>query len=252
MNLILNGMEAINGAGTIRISTTNQHLDGTETVHTSLEPGEYLILSVEDSGSGIGEAELANVFEPFYTRKVLGRSGTGLGLTVVWNTVQDHGGTVTVHSDAKGTCFKLFFPVASSETIQDQSSEGSGQIEGNGERILVVDDEPMLRDIACSMLESLGYNVVSAPSGEEALEYLKQESVDLVVLDMLMEPGMNGRQTYEKILKTEPEQKAIIISGYSASEDVNQALELGAGGFVKKPYTIELLGQKIREVLTSR
>ena len=251
MNLIVNGMEAIEGPGTIRISTANRHIDGTGAAHASLGPGHYLMLLVEDSGSGIGEEELAHVFEPFYTRKVLGRSGTGLGLTVVWNTVQDHGGTVTVRSDANGTCFTLFFPVEAGGHILQQPLAGGEQIDGNGERILVVDDEPLLRDIACSMLASLNYTVNAVASGEEAVEFLKEESVDLLVLDMLMEPGMNGRQTYEEILKTVPEQKAIIVSGYSASEDVNKALELGAGGFVKKPFTIEILGQKIWDELNS-
>lgn len=251
MNLMINGMEAIEGFGTVLVTTENQYLERTETGRFSVTPGEYLVVALEDSGSGIGEEDLTHIFEPFYTRKVMGRSGTGLGLTVVWNTVQDHGGTITVNSNDRGTLFRLYFPVEHAQHVQQQSPDVGGQIDGTGERILVVDDEPLLRDIACRMLESLHYEAISVASGEEALQFLQQESVDLVVLDMMMEPGMNGRQTYEEIIKTTPGQKAIIVSGYSASDDVSRALELGAGGFVKKPYTLESFGRKIWEVLNS-
>ncbi len=179
----------------------------------------------------------------------MGRSGTGLGLTVVWNTVEDHGGTVDVESNDKGTCFTLYFPTCSENVPQKDSKKTEKLATAQGDHILIIDDEPQLRDIASQILESLGYVISSVSSGEKAVAFIENNQVDLLVIDMIMAPGINGCQTYEKILQFYPEQKAIIVSGFSESSDVKAALNLGAWGYIKKPYSLEQLGHAVKEAL---
>ena len=180
----------------------------------------------------------------------MGHSGTGLGLAIVWNTVQDHNGKVFVDSDESGTSFQLYFPVSKGEIVPVEN-EKVENCTCNNEHVLVVDDEPLVRDIASQMLQTMGYVVDSVSSGELALEFVKENPVDLIVIDMLMDPGMNGRQTYEEILSIYPEQKAIIASGFSESDDVKAALQLGATEFIKKPYSIDQLGRAVKDALSS-
>lgn len=206
---------------------------------------------ITDTGEGIGAKEMQHIFEPFYSTKVMGRSGTGLGLTIVWNTMQEHDGTVQVASSTKGTTFELFFP-SLNEKIPEQSKEKNWRdYIGTGETILVVDDDPRQREILKGLLTSLKYNVVTVSSGEKAEEYLQKNRADLVVLDMLMPPGNNGRVTYENILKIHPQQKAIIASGFANDEDVHATLAMGASEFIAKPYTIEQIGNAIYKTLFS-
>lgn len=249
MNLTLNAAEAINGEGSIRISTSNQTIDDAKSREQDIAAGNYVILSVQDTGSGISEEDLKHIFEPFYTKKEMGKSGTGLGLTVVWNTMEDHNGKVSATSSSNGTCFELFFPV-SSEAIPTETKNTLPEPDENGnESILIVDDEPHLRDIGSKILQDAGYIVYSVSSGEHALEFVKQTPVDLLILDMLMRPGMSGYQTYQQILQVVPDQKAIIVSGFSESEDVQKTLALGAGNFIKKPYSMEQLKRAVRKTL---
>jgi signal transduction histidine kinase/CheY-like chemotaxis protein len=249
MNLAINAAEAIKEAGTIAISTENHVVDTITGTRLDISPGDYVVINVKDTGSGISNDELKHIFEPFYSKKVMGRSGTGLGLTVVWNTMEDHGGKVIVDSDAKGTCFQLYFPTVQEVEVKYNINNYKEDITGNGEHILVVDDEPHLRDISSQVLQSLGYRVDVASSGKEAIEFAKETKFNLIVLDMLMEPGINGRQTYEEILKINPAQRAIVASGFSESDDVKATLKLGAGGFIKKPCSIEQLGRAVKKVL---
>lgn len=251
MNLVTNAAESIDGGeGSIVISTRNESVGAAISSALTLAEGEYVVLSVEDDGPGISSDDLEHIYEPFYSKKVMGRSGTGLGLTVVWNTMEDHKGRVIVESGDKGTCFQLYFPITDA-SIASQSEKGDLDFTGNGEFILVVDDERHLRDLASQMLKRLGYKVAALPSGEEAIEFVKESRVDLLVLDMLMEPGINGYQTYKKIISLYPGQKAIIASGFSESTDVKKALKLGAGKFIKKPYSTQDLGLAVKEVLRS-
>jgi PAS domain S-box-containing protein len=244
MNLVTNAVEAIGLAGSVVISTANvDDQIGFEQSET------FVVVTVADTGPGIDRNDLEHIFEPFYSKKVMGRSGSGLGLTVVWTTMEDHGGRVTVDSNNKGTSFHLYFPVSREAAVPSSVLEQVDIRAADCERILVVDDDPVVRDLACLMLRSLGYQVETVDSGEEAIRFLQTGIVDLVVLDMLMEPGMNGLQTYREILKLYPEQKAIIASGFSESRDVKDALQLGAGGFIKKPYLKQQLGALIRDVL---
>jgi len=250
MNLIINAYEAIEQEGTIIISTTNCYLDKPLKVYSDIDIGEYALLTVFDSGSGISQEEIDRIFEPFYTKKVMGRSGTGLGLTVVWNTVQDHNGYINLTSGKNGTKFDLYFPITR-ENIQERASKLSlNEYFGNGEKILIVDDEKNQRDIACQMLDALGYVAQSVASGEEAIKFIESNQVDLIVLDMIMPPGMNGLETYKLLTSHYPGLKAIIASGFSITEDVKAAQSLGAGIFLKKPYSFEKLGFAVKQELT--
>jgi PAS domain S-box-containing protein len=250
MNLVNNAAEAIDGQGEVVISTARKTL--VEDAGHSLcqvKPGQYAALCVGDNGPGISEEDQQRIFEPFYTKKTMGRSGTGLGLAVVWNTVVDHEGSVTVSSSLEqGTTFVLFFPLTDKEASQTQEVEfGLDELAGTG-TIMVVDDDVQQLSLAAGMLKVLGYEVLTAASGEEALELLQEQAVDLMILDMLM-PGMNGRHTYSEAKKFHPEQKAIISSGFAADEEVRRAQELGAGAFLKKPYTLKQLGIAVRNEL---
>ncbi len=194
-----------------------------------------MVIRIRDTGPGLSETDLEHLFEPFYTKKEMGKSGTGLGLTVVWNTVKDHNGLVLVHSGSSGTCFELFFPSRQEDDAEDFVEVDKERIHpGDKKDILVIDDEPHLRDIACQMLDELGYNTISVSSGELAIEFVKNNSVDMVVIDMLMGAGMNGRQTYAEIKTLDPDMRAIIVSGFSESEDVKKTLAMGHGKFVLK------------------
>lgn len=249
MNLTTNAAESTKGKGIVCISTSNKSVLKQEKSADYLSEGEYVVLSVQDTGSGISPIDLEHIFEPFYSRKIIGRSGTGLGLAVVWNTVHDHNGKIHVESSSDGTSFHLYFPVLGEhEIVQDTDSENH-DITGNGEHILIIDDEPQLRDIAGSMLQSLGYKVDTVSSGELAIEFVQHSPVDLLVIDMVMEPGINGQKTYEKIIKLYPDQKAIITSGFSLSKDVKLTLTQGAEKFINKPYTLKQLGETVKEVL---
>jgi signal transduction histidine kinase len=250
MNLLTNAAEAVGDDGNIIVSTCNWQVDESEATDHDMEPGNYVVLSVQDNGPGISNRDLEHIFEPFYTKKVMGKSGTGLGLAIVWNTVQDHQGGIVVKSSKKGTRFQLYFPVSEEKIISPENNV-SEMLNCHNKHILVVDDEPQLRDIASQILQSLGYTVDSVCSGKLAIEFVKDDPVDLIVLDMLMEPGMNGRQTYEEISKLYPDQKAIIASGYSENADVKAVLQLGACAFIKKPYSIKQLGRVVKEALNS-
>ncbi|MCI5143148.1 MAG: response regulator, partial [Candidatus Electrothrix sp. ATG1] len=250
MNLVTNAAEALGvyAEGTVILTTLNQFVDGPTNTH-HMEKGEYVVLNVQDNGPGIPQKDLEHIFEPFYTKKIMGRSGTGLGLTVVWNTMRDHKGRVFVESSHEGTCFQLYFLQCEGVEADQGEEEGKEKFTGNNEHILVVDDESQLRDIASRMLKALGYRVDSVGSGELAVEFVRKNPVDLIVIDMLMDPGMNGRQTYEEILQLYPGQKAVIASGFSESDDVKAALNNGANGFIKKPYSMEQLGQAVKNAL---
>ena len=249
MNLIGNAAEAIEGKGIITISTKNVSVKCTFGGYEQIAAGKYVFISVTDDGPGIKEEDVKRIFEPFYSKKVMGRSGTGLGLAIVWNTVHDHGGFLDVKSDGDGTSFELYFPMTEEVAEEEQKVPSINDYRGNGEKILVVDDQKNQQKIACKLLESLGYTTDTADSGEKAIDYVKSHSVDLIVLDMIMEPGINGRKTYEEILKINPGQKALIASGFAENDEVKQTLRLGASQFVKKPYALARMGLAVKQAL---
>jgi len=249
MNLVSNAVEAIQGHGSVRVSTRNRYVDKPLQGYDHIKIGEYVVLSVSDDGSGIAADDLSRIFEPFYTRKVMGRSGTGLGLAVVWNVLQDHEGYINVTSDANHTEFELYFPITRESMVDTESPKPLEALNGCGETVLVVDDMVTQGEIACRMLTRLGYRADSVTSGEAAIAYVKAHPVDLLLLDMIMDPGINGRETYERIKKIKPGQKAIIVSGFAETGDVKEAQRMGAGQYVKKPLTIERLGIALKKEL---
>ena len=249
MNLVMNAAEAIEGNGKVTLSTINRYIDQPLRNYDDVKIGEYAVLQVADDGSGISAGDLERIFEPFYTKKVMGRSGTGLGLAVVWNVVQDHDGYINVESNDSGSTFELFFPITRKAVLNKEIAEPIDHYRGNGESVLVVDDIESQREIVCRMLETLGFRAVSAASGEEAVSYMRKESADLMVLDMIMDPGIDGRETYKRILEFHPNQKAIITSGFAETNMVKEAQALGAGQYLRKPFTLEALGMAIQKEL---
>ena len=249
MNLMTNASESIKDSGNVTISTMNRYIDKPLRGYDDIDIGEYVVLSVSDDGSGISPGDLERIFEPFYTKKVLGRSGTGLGLAVVWNVVENHKGYIGVTTDENGTTFELFFPITRKKFSVKNLAIPIEDFKGEGETILIVDDDESQRDISCKMMETFDYKTIAVSSGEEAVEYLKENTVDLILLDMIMDPGINGRETYERIKKIHPNQKAIIVSGFAETDDVKEAQKLGAGKYIKKPLTLEILGPILKEEL---
>jgi len=253
MNLTANAAEAISGDGEVIIATKNQYLDRPITGYDEIHEGDYVVLTISDTGRGIAVDDIGKIFEPFYTKKKMGRSGTGLGLAVVWGTVKDHEGYIDVQSEeGRGTVFALYFPVTRDEISVNGKTASLESYMGKGESILVIDDVYEQRELAKAMLKKLGYRVACASSGTEAIAYLKTNKADLIVLDMIMDPGIDGLETYQQVLEIEPAQKAIIVSGYSETDKVKKARSLGVGAYVQKPYILEKLGIAVRNELDKR
>ena len=249
MNLVSNAAEAMAEGGKLSISTENRYIDRPIRGYDNVKEGDYVVLTVSDTGTGIASDDLDKIFEPFHTKKKMGRSGTGLGMAVVWGTVKDHNGYIDVLStEGKGSTFTLYFPVTR-KSVEEKSEISLKDFMGKGEAILVVDDVEEQRQIASGMLKELGYSVASVSSGEEAVEYLKTNKADLLVLDMIMDPGMDGLDTYKKILETHPGQKAIIASGFSETNRAKKLQHLGAGAYIRKPFLLEKIGLAVKEEL---
>jgi len=251
MNLIANAFDALSerSNGIIRIATGNRYLDRPLKGYDEIQTGEYVVLTVTDNGSGIAPEDLERLFEPFFTKKHLGRSGTGLGLTIVWNTMQDHEGYVDVRTGEGGTNFSLYFPACRDAAEEQPKQVSLEDLRGKGQKILVVDDQEDQRKIACAFLTKLGYEADAVSSGEEAVTYVQTKPVDLLILDMIMDPGIGGRETYEKISAFRPGQRAVIASGYTMTDEVQAAQSRGAGAYIKKPYTFEALGLAVKQEL---
>ncbi len=249
MNLVNNAAEATTGSGEITITTRNKYVDQIINGFDKVNEGDYVVVSVTDTGIGISPKDIERIFEPFYTKKVMGKSGTGLGMAVVWGTIKDHNGYIDIQStEGKGTTFTLYFP-ATRMAITSDAKLTFTDIQGKGAKILVVDDILEQREIALEMLKKLNYSAEAVSSGKEAITYLKQYPVDIVILDMILGGEMDGLDVYRKVLEFKPKQKAIIASGYSESVRVKEAQRLGAGAYLKKPYLIEKIGKVLKEEL---
>ena len=251
MNLVTNSAEALTTCGgTVTIGLCRRQLDHTRDGYVPIPPGEYVVVRVADDGPGIGEQDLEHIFEPFYTRKKMGRSGTGLGLAVVWGVMVDHHGFIDVTSeDNEGTRIDLYFPSIKTPAAQ-RSTEGPDKHPGEQRAlILVVDDVAEQREVGVALLEALGYKAHAVPSGEAALEFMENQSVDLLLLDMVMEPGIDGLETFRRARQIRPDQRAVIASGYTKSDRVMKALELGASSFLPKPYRLQQLANIVAEAL---
>ena len=251
MNLISNAAEAMPEGGRIEISTQNRYVDHPIEGYNKIDEGDYVVVTVSDNGLGIPSTDIDRIFEPFYSKKKMGRCGTGLGMAVVWGAVKDHKGYIDVKSVVgKGTTFRLYFPVTQRELAVDDRLLSIKELMGKGESILVVDDVREQREIACGMLKKLGYRVSSVPGGEAAIAFCKENKVDLMVLDMIMHPGIDGLETYKRSIKIQPELLTIIASGYAETRRVREAQKLGAGEYIKKPYSLIRIGQAVKNELS--
>lgn len=250
MNLVTNAAESMPDGGPIVITSENRYLDRPIRGYDDVKEGDYALLTVSDGGVGIPSKDLKRIFEPFYTKKIMGRSGTGLGMAVVWGTVKDHDGYIDVQSrEGLGSIFTLYFPVSRKELPKENVPMVIEDYMGKGESVLVVDDVYEQRNIAVMLLKRLGYCVTTVSSGEAAVDFVTNHDVDLLILDMIMDPGIDGLETYRRILKLNPNQKAIIVSGFSETKRVKEAQSLGAGSYVRKPYLMEKIGKAVRAEL---
>ncbi|HOS98083.1 MAG TPA: ATP-binding protein, partial [Deltaproteobacteria bacterium] len=250
MNLVNNAAEALPDKGTVTVSTSSVYMDRTIKGDGKVPAGEYVMLTVSDNGIGIPEEDQQKIFEPFYTKKKMGKSGTGLGMTVVWSTVKDHKGYIEIESEeGTGTTFNIYFPVTRKK-LKEIGIDRIDMYQGS-ERVMVVDDEEYQRDLTMEVLSRLGYQVDAASSGEEALEKMQSRPADLLILDMMMD-GIDGLDTYKGALELQRKQKALIVSGYSETDRVKEALRLGAGGYIKKPYALQDFARAVRRELDKK
>jgi two-component system cell cycle sensor histidine kinase/response regulator CckA len=249
MNLVINAAEAMPEGGTIHIATSNLTLDCQRQGYETISPGEYVVLRITDEGVGISPEDQARIFEPFFTRKVMARSGTGLGMSVVWACVKDHAGFIDMRSTpGRGTEIELYLTLTRQAPKGEELSPDLESCCGHG-RILIVDDLAEQRELTGDMLANLGYDVAMAASGEEAVAFLRDHQADLVLLDMIME-GMDGLETFKAIKEIKPQQKTIMVSGYVETDRVLTAQALGAGPYLKKPFSLEKLGLVLRRELS--
>ena len=248
LNLIGNALEAIGHDGIIRISTENARFANPVMRDQSMRVGNYVKMSITDNGEGISPEDLEHIFDPFYSTKKSGRSGTGLGLAIVWNSVMESDGWVEPFSDSSGTRFDVYLPASRKEPAAE-AAEQRKQDNGGGETILLVDDEVEQNETMQKMLSSIGYKAFCATTSEQALGFLRSCRVDLVILDMIMENDLDGCQLYRKMLDINPDQRALVISGFSESRQVADAHALGITTILEKPVTLPVLSKAIRQTL---
>jgi nitrogen-specific signal transduction histidine kinase/ActR/RegA family two-component response regulator len=251
MNLGINARDAMPGGGKLIIETENAVLDEKYSrTQLGAVPGNYVMLSISDNGTGMDKDTLEHIFEPFFTTKDPGK-GTGLGLAIVYGIVKDHGGYIECRSElGEGTTFKIYFPVLERDRLGRSEQRENTEIKGGTETILLVDDENAVRELGEEMLRRFGYSVIAAADGEKALEIYreKQEYISLVILDLIM-PGMGGHKCLEEILRVDHSQSVVIASGYSVADPTNEALKSGTKGCIKKPYEIGQMLKVIHQVL---
>jgi PAS domain S-box-containing protein len=243
-NLISNAREAMHDGGTLTVKTENTYLDGPLGRYNRVEQGPYVRVGISDTGSGIAPDVQDRIFDAFFTTKSsAGRRGCGLGLSVVLAIVEDHHGYVDLDTEVgRGTTFSVYLP-ASQTTTRDESVGG---IRSGSESILVVDDDPLQRQVVMELLQTLGYRVFAVSSGESALEYMRDQEAALVILDMIMPGGMDGAETFRRLLEIRPHQRALVVSGFAESDRAREAQNLGAGVYLRKPVTLEKLSSAVR------
>ncbi len=251
INLYVNAWQAMPGGGDLYVQTNNILLDQQVIKLFQVTPGKYVKISITDTGTGMDEATLQRIFEPFFTTKKMGR-GIGLGLASVYGIIKNHGGFIDVHSEkGEGTSFFIFLPaIDEQDSIQSKESEPKDKIIHGTETILLVDDEDMIIDVGRQLLEKLGYTVFTAHSGREALAIFQKKlnEISLVIIDMIM-PDLNGGETYDELKKIDSDIKVLLASGYSIDGLAQDILNRGCNGFIQKPFNINRLSHKIRDVL---
>jgi len=251
LNLYVNALQAMPVRGDLYIKTQNVTVDENYTKPYQVEPGKYVQISVTDTGVGMDKATQDRMFDPFFTTKKMGR-GTGLGLASAYGIIKNHGGFINVYSEkGHGTTFNIYLPASEKEVIEEK--ESTGDILMGSETLLFIDDEDMIIEIAEDMLGLLGYKVLAARSGKEAIEIYQKnkEQIDIVVLDMVM-PDMNGGETYDRIKDINPDVKTLLSSGYSINGQATEILNRGCNGFIQKPFKMKELSQKLKGILDER
>ncbi len=249
LNLFVNAWQAMPEGGNIYLKSRTIRLNASECQIYNLEPGNYAVISITDTGIGMTSETQRRAFDPFFTTKEKHR-GTGLGLASAYGIIKNHGGAITIYSElGQGTTFNLYLPLSENDTEQETPSEQS--VAKGSETILFVDDEQIILDVGKAMLEALGYLVLVAGSGEQAIEKINQEEIDidLVLLDMIM-PGMGGGKTFDRIRSIKPNIPVILSSGYSINGQADEIMRRGCNGFIQKPFTISEISQLIQQVLS--
>jgi PAS domain S-box-containing protein len=252
LNLYINAWQAMPDGGDLFLITENLNLDENYVRPYKVKPGRYVKVSVADSGVGIDKKDLERIFEPFFTTKEMGR-GTGLGLASVYGIIKSHGGHINVYSEpGQGTTFNFYLPASSRQAAEVPKAEVAVVRKGR-ETILLVDDEEMIIDVGCGLLGELGYTVIPARSGQEALEIYsaRQAEIDLVVMDMIM-PGMGGGETFDRLKRINPAVKVLLSSGYSINGQASHIMERGCDGFIQKPFNLQQVSVKVREILDKK
>jgi two-component system cell cycle sensor histidine kinase/response regulator CckA len=248
LNLFVNAWQAMPGSGEIYLETENIHLQENYDKPYEIVPGPYVRVSVTDTGTGMDKDTQQRIFEPFFTTKAVGR-GTGLGLASAYGIIKNHNGIINVYSEkGHGTTFKIYLP-ASDKKVPLEKPMTEKLLKGS-ETLLLIDDEDMVIDIGREILEYLGYAVITARSGAEAIRQFKQQKgrIDLVILDMIM-PNMSGSETFENLKMLNPELKVLLSSGYSIDGRAMEMINRGCNGFIQKPFNLKQISQKIREIL---
>jgi two-component system, cell cycle sensor histidine kinase and response regulator CckA len=251
LNLYVNAWQAMPGGGNLYLETKNVTIDESYVKPFSIEPGRYVKISVTDTGVGMDKATQERIFDPFFTTKELGR-GTGLGLASVYGIIKNHGGFINVHSKkGHGTTFNIYLPASEKEVMEEKKL--AGDILRGTETVLFVDDEDMIIEVTEELFEQLGYKILTARSGKEAIEIYKEskERIDIVLLDMIM-PDMSGGETYDRMKDINPKVKVLLSSGYSINGQAAEILDRGCDGFIQKPFKIKELSKKLREILDEK
>lgn len=251
LNLYVNAWQAMPGSGDLYLKTENVALDENYVKPFTIEPGRYVKISVTDTGVGMDKATQERIFDPFFTTKEIGR-GSGLGLASVYGIIKNHGGFINVYSEkGHGTTFNIYLPASEKEVIEEKKPAGD-TLTGS-ETVLFIDDEDMIIEIAEEILEQLGYKVLIARSGKEAIETYEKnkDHIDIVLLDMIM-PDMSGSETYDRMKKIDPDIKVLLFSGYSINGQATDILDRGCNGFIQKPFKMKELSQKLREILDEK
>ena len=248
LNLYVNAADAMPGGGKLILKTKNETHVNIKSSHYDPQPGKYVQLTITDSGIGMDRQTLERIFDPFFSTKDMGR-GTGLGLASVYGIVKSHDGYIDVESEkGHGTTFTIFLP-ATEKRIEDPAEADARLIKGSG-TLLIVDDEELILDVGVNMLEKLGYTVLAAKNGTEAVDIFKanKNKIKMIILDIIM-PDMGGGEVYDKIKAINPDVKVLLSSGYSVDGQAIELLEHGCKGFMQKPFTMEELSGKITQIL---
>ncbi len=250
LNLFVNSWQAMPGGGSLYLETENVYLEENYDKPYEIVPGPYVRISVTDTGIGMDKEIQQRIFEPFFTTKAVGR-GTGLGLASTYGIIKNHNGVIDVYSEKDhGTIFKIYLPASDKKVVKEKPM--TEILLSGTETILLVDDEEMVVDIGKEVLEKLGYVVIPAAGGIEAIDIFKQgkNRIDLVILDMIM-PDMSGSEAFDKLKEIQPDLKVLLSSGYSINGRASEILERGCHGFIQKPFNLRQISRKIREVLDS-